>query len=94
LRGYNFRILTRQGEGAPGGRYDYVINGNMIGGFGAIAWPSEYGATGIMTFIVNQQGKIYQKDLGEDTDLAAAALQSYELDDTWTLTKDKGDTEQ
>jgi hypothetical protein len=94
LRGYNFRILTRQGEGAPGGRYDYVINGNMIGGFGAIAWPSEYGATGIMTLFVYQQGKIYQKDLGEDTDLAAAALQSYELDDTWALNKDKGDTEQ
>jgi hypothetical protein len=90
LRGYNFRILTRQGEGAPGGRYDYVINGNMIAGFGAIAWPSEYGVTGIMTFMVNQQGKIYQKDLGEDTDLGAAALQSYDLDDTWTLTKDKG----
>jgi hypothetical protein len=94
LRGYNFRILTRQGEGAPGGRYDYVINGNMIGGFGAIAWPSEYGVTGIMTLIVNQQGKIYQKDLGEDTDLAAAALQSYDLDATWTLTKDKGETEE
>ncbi|GAB2175982.1 DUF2950 family protein [Dongia sp. agr-C8] len=93
LRGYNFRVLTRQGEGAPGGRYDYVINGNMIGGFGAIAWPSEYGSTGIMTFIVNQQGKVYQKDLGEDTDLAAAALQSYDLDASWTLTKDKGETE-
>jgi hypothetical protein len=93
LRGYDFRILTRQGEGAPGGRYDYIINGNMIGGFGAIAWPSEYGVTGIMTFIVNQQGKVYQKDLGEDTDLAAAALQSYDLDSTWTLTKDKGETE-
>jgi hypothetical protein len=93
LRGYDFRVLTRQGEGAPGGRYDYVINGNMIGGFGAIAWPSEYGVTGIMTFIVNQQGKVYQKDLGEDTDLAAAALQSYDLDSTWTLTKDKGDIE-
>jgi type II secretory pathway pseudopilin PulG len=94
LRGYNFRVLTRQGEGAPGGRYDYVINGNMIAGFGAIASPSEYGVTGIMTFIVNQQGKIYQKDLGDDTDLAAAALQSYDLDSSWTLTKDKGETEQ
>ncbi|WP_395021376.1 DUF2950 family protein [Dongia sp.] len=94
VRGYHFRVLTRQGEGAPGGRYDYVINGNMIAGFGAIAAPSEYGVTGIMTFIVNQQGKIYQKDLGEDTDLAAAALQSYDLDATWTLTKDKGETEQ
>ena len=94
LRGYNFRVLTRQGEGAPGGRYDYVINGNMIGGFGAIAWPSDYGNTGIMTFIVNQQGKIYQKDLGEDTDLAAAALQSYDLDSSWKLTKDTGEIDQ
>jgi hypothetical protein len=91
VRGYDFRILTRQGEGAPGGRYDYVINGNMIGGFGAIAAPSEYGVTGVMTFIVNQQGKVYQKDLGEDTDLAAAALQSYDLDSSWTLTQDKGE---
>jgi hypothetical protein len=94
LRGYDFRILTRQGNGAPGGRYDYVINGNMIGGFGAVATPSEYGVTGVMTFIVNQQGKVYQKDLGEDTDLAAAALQSYDLDASWTLTKDKGETDQ
>ena len=86
------RFLSN-GTAAPGGRYDYVINGNMIGGFGAIAWPSEYGVTGVMTFMVNQQGKIYQKDLGEDTDLAAAALQSYDLDATWTLTKDKGDEE-
>jgi hypothetical protein len=70
-----------------------VINGNMIGGYGAIAWPSEYGVTGVMTFMVNQQGKIYQKDLGEDTDLEAAALQSYELDASWALTKDKGDAE-
>ena len=93
VHGYHFRILTRQGDGAPGGRYDYVINGNMIGGYGAIAWPSEYGITGVMTFMVNQQGKIYQKDLGEDTDLPAAALQSYDLDATWTLTKDQGDDE-
>ncbi len=94
LRGYNFRVLTRQGEGAPGGRYDFVINGNMIGGFGAIAWPSEYGVTGIMTFMVNQQGRVYQKDLGDDTDLAAAALQSYDLDASWKLTKEKGETEE
>jgi hypothetical protein len=94
LRGYKFRILTRQGEGAPGGRYDYVINGNMIGGFGAIAWPSEYGVTGIMTFIVNQQGRVYQKDLGDDTDLAAAALQSYDLDSSWALTKDTDEDDQ
>jgi len=94
LRGYNFRILTRQGDGAPGGRYDYIINGNMIAGYGAIAWPSEYGANGVMTFMINQQGKIYEKDLGEDTDLAAAALQSYDLDGSWAPTKDSGETDQ
>jgi hypothetical protein len=94
LRGYNFRILTRQEDGAPGGRYDYVINGNMIGGFGAVAWPSEYGVTGVMTFIVNQQGKVYEKDLGDNTDLDAAAIQSYDLDATWSPSKDSGDTGQ
>ncbi|MEZ5832083.1 MAG: DUF2950 domain-containing protein [Dongiaceae bacterium] len=89
VRGYNFRMLTRQGEGAPGGRYDYVINGNMIGGFGVIAWPDDYGVTGIMTFIVNQQGKVYEQDLGDDTALKAAAIQEYDLDDTWKLAKDE-----
>jgi hypothetical protein len=89
LRGYNFRILTRQGDGAPGGRYDYIINGNMIGGFGVIAWPDDYGVTGIMTFIVNQQGKVYEQDLGDDTDLKAAAVQEYDLDDKWKLSRDE-----
>jgi hypothetical protein len=89
LRGYNFRMLTRQGAGAPGGRYDYVINGNMIGGFGVIAWPDDYGVTGVMTFIVNQQGKVYEQDLGDDTEVKAAAIQEYDLDDKWKLSKDE-----
>lgn len=87
LRGYDFRILTRQGDGAPGGRYDYVINGNMIAGFGMIATPSEYGVTGVMTFVTNQSGKVYQADLGEDTDLRAAAIQQFDLDGDWTVVK-------
>lgn len=86
--GYYYRVLTRQGENAPGGRYDYIINGNMIAGFGAIAVPAEYGETGVMTFVVSHQGKIYQKDLGEDTALAAAAIQEYNPDETWTLVKE------
>lgn len=86
--GYYYRVLTRQGENAPGGRYDYVINGNMIAGFGAIAVPAEYGETGVMTFMVSHQGKIYQKDLGDDTPLAAAAIQDYNPDETWTLVKE------
>jgi hypothetical protein len=88
VRGYDFRIITRQGAGAPGGRYDYIINGNMIGGYGVIATPDEYGNTGIMTFIVNQQGKVYEKDLGDDTALKAAAIQEYDLDDSWKLTEE------
>jgi hypothetical protein len=87
LRGYDFRILTRQGEGAPGGRHDYIINGNMIAGFGMIATPSDYGVTGVMTFIVSQSGKVYEADLGEDTELAAAAIQQFDLDDDWNVVK-------
>jgi hypothetical protein len=89
VRGYNFRIVTRQGDGAPGGRYDYIINGNMIGGYAVIATPDDYGNTGIMTFVVNQQGKVYEKDLGDDTALKSAGIQEYDLDDTWKLTKDE-----
>jgi hypothetical protein len=88
VRGYHFRILTRQGEGAPGGRYDYIINGNMIGGFAVIAVPSEYGVTGITTFMVNQLGKVYERDLGDDTALLAAAIQEYNLDSNWRLSKE------
>ena len=86
--GYYYRILTRQGENPPGGRYDYIINGNMIAGFAAVAVPAEYGETGVMTFVVSQQGKVYQKDLGEDTALAAAAIQEYNPDDSWTLVQE------
>jgi hypothetical protein len=89
LRGYNFRMLTRQGDGAPGGRYDYIINGNMIGGFAVIAVPDEYGVTGIMTFMVNHLGKVYEQDLGDDTEMKAAAIQEYDLDDNWKLSKDE-----
>jgi hypothetical protein len=56
--GYYFKILTKQGKHAPGGKYDYVINGHMIGGFALVAWPEEWGNSGVMTFVVNQQGKI------------------------------------
>lgn len=83
--GYYFKILTQQGEHPPGGKYDYVINGNMIGGFALVAFPSQYGSTGIMTFVVNQQGKVYQKDLGDKTAETAAAMTEYDPDDTWTL---------
>jgi hypothetical protein len=86
--GYYYRIITRQGENASGGRYDYVINGNMIGGFAMIAWPADYGSTAIMTFIVNQNGRVYQKDFGEKTEVGAAAIQDYNPDSSWTEVKE------
>jgi Protein of unknown function (DUF2950) len=86
--GYYYRIITRQGENAPGGRYDYVINGNMIGGFAMIAWPADYGDSGIMTFIVNQNGRVYQKDLGETTEVGAAAIQDYNPETSWSEVKE------
>jgi hypothetical protein len=88
FHGYIFKILTRQGKSAPGGKYDYIINGNMIGGFALVAWPASYGETGIMSFIVNQQGRIYQKDLGPKTAKIAAGMKSYDPDKTWSVSPD------
>jgi hypothetical protein len=82
--GYYFKILTSQGKHAPGGRYKYIINGRMIAGFAIVAWPSEWGNTGVMTFVVNQQGKVYQKNLGSKTAKIARAMTIYDPDDTWT----------
>ncbi len=86
--GYWFKILTRQGKHAPGGKYDYVINGNMIGGFALVAWPAEYAHSGIMTFIVNQQGRVYQKDLGDKTSRIASKMSVYDPDKSWQLSPD------
>jgi hypothetical protein len=83
--GYFFKILTRQGKHAPGGKYNYIINGRMIAGFALVAWPAEWGNTGVMTFIVNQQGKVYQKNLGLKTVKTAKDMIAYDPDDTWTL---------
>lgn len=83
--GYLFRIIKKQGSAAPGGKYDYVINGNMIAGFALVAYPDKYGASGIMTFIVNHQGKVYQKDLGTQTVQTASKMDEYNPDSTWTL---------
>ena len=88
FHGYHFKILTRQGKQAPGGKYDYVINGNMIGGFALAAWPASHDESGIMTFIVNQQGRVYQKDLGPDTTKAAEAIKAYDPDKTWSVSPD------
>ncbi len=86
--GYYFKILTSQGPNAPGGKYDYVINGNMIGGFALVAWPASYGDSGVMTFIVNQQGKVYQKDLGPNTASLAKNMKEYNPDKSWKLSPD------
>jgi len=85
LHGYYFRILTRQGSAAPGGAYSYIINGNMIGGCALLAWPAEYGNSGVMTFIISHQGRVYEKDLGEATARIAGKLKVYNPDDTWSL---------
>jgi hypothetical protein len=81
--GYNFKILKGQGKQAPGGSYDYVVKGNMIFGFGLVAYPAKYGSSGIMTFIVNQEGAVYQKDLGKGTAKAAKTMKVYNPDPTW-----------
>jgi hypothetical protein len=81
--GYFFRILKAQGPHAPGGKFSYVINGNMIAGFALIAYPDKWGSSGIMTFIVNQQGRVYEKNLGAETADLAAAVTEYEPDPTW-----------
>jgi hypothetical protein len=85
FHGYFFKILTRQAKSAPGGKYSYVVNGNMIGGFALVAWPADYDESGIMTFIVNQQGVVYQKNLGPKTAKIAAAMKEYSPDKTWTI---------
>jgi hypothetical protein len=82
--GYYFRVLTAQGAAAKGGTRSYIVNGEMSGGFGLIAYPAEYGRGGIMTFVVNQDGIVYEKDLGTDTLNVAAGLNAFDPDPTWT----------
>jgi len=81
--GYYFRILTGQGANAPGGAVEYVVRGNMIGGFGLVAYPAEYGNSGIMTFIINNDGDVYEKDLGPRTGRIAARMSEFNPDHTW-----------
>ena len=81
--GYYYRILKAQNEHASGGEYDYVVKGKMIGGFALVAYPAEYGNSGVMTFIVNQDGVVYEKNLGEDTEKIAAGMGKFDPDNTW-----------
>jgi hypothetical protein len=82
--GYHFRVLTAQGPDAAGGSFSYIINGNMVAGYAMVAWPADYGNSGIMTFLVNANGTIYQKDLGEKTPELAPAIKEYNPDATWS----------
>ena len=88
FHGYFYKILTRQGKHAPAGAYNYIINGHMLGGFAFVAWPSQYGESGIMTFIINQQGKVYQKDLGPDTAKKVSTMKEYDPGPGWTISPD------
>jgi hypothetical protein len=81
--GYYYRILKGQGKDAPGGAYSYVVNGKMIGGFAMVAYPATYGSSGITTFIVNQDGIVYQKDLGKTTEGIVAKMTLFNPDKTW-----------
>jgi len=81
--GYAYRILTAQGAAAPGGAKRYVKHGRMTEGFALIAWPAKYDDTGVMTFVVNQDGVVYEKDLGPNTAAAAAAITTFNPDSTW-----------
>lgn len=82
--GYYFRVLKEQGPNAPGGPHKYVAGKYMIGGFALVAWPAEYGVTGVHTFIVNQDNTVYEKDLGAQTATLAPALVRYDPDNSWT----------
>jgi hypothetical protein len=81
--GYYYRILKGQGPNAPGGALNYVVKGKMIGGFALIAYPAEYGNSGVMTFVVNHAGTVYQKDLGERTTIIAKRMYLFDPDQTW-----------
>jgi hypothetical protein len=81
--GYRYRLLTSQGPHARGGAMDYVIDGRLIGGFGVLAYPAEYGSSGVMTFMVNHEGTLYQRDLGPDTEQVARSIKTFDPGDGW-----------
>jgi hypothetical protein len=87
LYGYYFKILSGQGPAATGGAKSYIVKGEMSGGFALVAWPAQYDATGVMTFIVNQDGVVHEKDLGNGTDAAARQMTTYNPDASWRVTR-------
>ena len=90
FHGYYFRILTCQGKDAPSGEMNYMTDGNLAKGFALVAYPEHWDLSGIMTFIVNQDGKVYQRNLGEKTSQIAGAMKEYNPDSEWTLVQDNG----
>jgi len=90
FHGYYFRILTCQGKDAPGGKMNYMSGGNLTGGFALVAYPEHWDQSGIMTFVVNQDGKVYQRNLGEKTSRIAGTMKEYNPDSEWALVQDEG----
>jgi hypothetical protein len=90
FHGYFFRILTRQGPAAPGGKKDYMSQGMLSGGFALVAYPAHWDKSGIMTFIVNQDGKVYERNLGDKTSQRARKMKEYNPDDNWNLVQEEG----
>ncbi|MDW9768468.1 DUF2950 domain-containing protein [Sinorhizobium meliloti] len=86
--GYRFRILTSQGDNIAGGKYDYTINGNMIAGFALISWPVTYAETGVKTFVINQQGIVYERDLGPSTEEIVPFIDRFDPDEKWSVVTD------
>ncbi|WP_237718144.1 DUF2950 domain-containing protein [Cupriavidus sp. BIS7] len=83
FNGYRYKLLTSQGSAASGGKYTYLVNGQLFGGFGVLAWPVKYGETGIKSFIVNHQGQVFERDLGKDTNARAESIQSFDPVTGW-----------
>jgi len=81
--GYRYGLLRSQGKSAPGGAFDYLVRGRMIGGFAVVAWPAQYGVTGVMTFLVSHDGAVYEKNLGPGTAAAAGGMKRFDPDSTW-----------
>ncbi len=90
FHGYYFKILTRQGPAAPGGKMNYMSDGGLKNGFALVAWPQNWDQSGVMTFVVNQEGKVYQTDFGEKTSRIASRIKEYNPDSQWTLVQDEG----
>ena len=91
--GYRYRILESQGPSAPGGKYDYLLGGNMSRGFALVAWPAKYGDTGVMTFMISHDGGVFEHDLGKDTERLAGKMKTFDPDSGWQETKEPAPTQ-